>query len=403
MIDAMRHLNHLLFLTLFVFGAGAVFAQSSNSTSSDSIRVCDDLNADVETAGLRKELLALLRDKKYEALQDTLNDRHTRMLAGEFGDRALHRLTNFADSADPALEPLLHEWVRASQSSFMALLVRGKYHESVGWKKRGTRFSDQTSQDQTDAMGDSFKRAWGDLVASSEKQPQSVLPYPELMQIASAMGNSSEVPNLLARANSVAPQNFVARLMAVSRLSPRWGGSFEAIDKILAQARLDKLNPTDLRKLEYATLKVKAAHSKDVEKRPIEALPYYTQAAKLCNSYAAWAEVSSIHYDREDWPQVEAATNQYMRLRPDTAWAYNRRGWALEKQGRLKDAISDFERAAEQGSDYAQNKIGYFYMTGNGFPKDLGKARVLFEKANAQGNKSAKANLEFMARSVEAK
>jgi tetratricopeptide (TPR) repeat protein len=399
----MRHLNRFIFLTVFAWSASPVFAQTSNSTATDTIRVCDDLSADVETAGLRKELLALLRDKKYQALQDTLNDRHARMLTGEFGDRALHRLTNFTDSADPALEPLLDEWVRTSQSSFMALLVRGKYHASVGWKKRGTRFSDQTSQDQIDAMGESFKKAWPDFVASSKKQPQSVLPYPELMQIASAMGDSSEVPDILARANGVAPKNLIARLMAIKRLSPRWGGSFEATDKILAQARIEKLNPTDLRRLEYATLQIKAAHFKDVEKRPLEALPYYTQAAKVCDSYAAWAEVSSIHYDREDWPQVEAATNQYMRLRPDTAWAYNRRGWALEKQGRLKDAISDFERAAEQGSDYAQNKIGYFYMTGNGFPKDLGKARVLFEKANAQGNKSAKANLEFMARSADAK
>jgi tetratricopeptide (TPR) repeat protein len=399
----MHHLLSFLFISLFALGPSAVFAQASNANTTDAIRVCDDLNADVETAGLRKELLALLRDKKYQALQDTLNDRHTRMLTGEFGDRALHTLTNFADGADPALEPLFDEWVRGSQGSFMALLVRGKYHEAVGWKKRGTRFSNETSQDQTDAMGESFKRAWADLVASSKMQPRSVLPYAELMQIASTMGNSNDVTDLLAQANIVAPQNFVARLMAVRRLSPRWGGSFEAIDKILAQARLDKLKPTDLRKLEYATLDVKAAHFKDIEKRPIEALPYYTQAARVCDSYAAWAQVSSIHFDREDWLQVEAATNQYMRLRPDSVWAYNRRGWALEKQGRLKDAISDFERAAEQGSDYAQNKIGYFYMTGNGFPKDLAKARVLFEKANAQGNKSAKANLEFMARSTEAR
>ena len=403
MTPFMRRLHNVLILGLLALGSNAVLAQTPGPTAIGTIRVCDDLNADVETAGLRKELLSLLREKKYLAVQDTLSDRHARMLTGEFGDRALHTLTNFADSADPAFEPLLDEWVRNSQSSFMALLVRGKYHEAVGWKKRGIRFSEQTSKDQTDAMDESFKKAWADLIASSKKQPQSVLPYPELMQIASASGAPGDVVEILARANSVAPQNFVARLMAVRRLSPRWGGSFEAVDKVLAQARIDKLNPTDLRKLEYATLEVKAGHFKDIEKRPIEALPYYIQAAKVCDSYAAWAQVSSIHYDREDWPQVEAATNQYMRLRPDTAWAYNRRGWALEKQGRLKDAISDFERAAEQGSDYAQNKIGYFYMTGNGFPKDLGKARVLFEKANAQGNKSAKTNLEFMARSADAK
>jgi tetratricopeptide (TPR) repeat protein len=399
----MRFIKQSFFIVLFALTAFTACAQTANSTNTASIRVCDDLNADDETATLRKELLSLLRDKKYAALEDTLNDRHTRMLKGEFTDRALSRLTAFIDSADPGLEPLLEEWARSSQSSFMALLVRGKYHASVGWKKRGTSFSDKTSQDQFDAMGESFKKAWVDFVASAKKQPQSVLPYPELMQIAAASGSSGEVHDILARANGIAPQNLIARSTAVRRLSPRWGGSFEELDKILSDAKTAKLNAPDIRRLEYAVLWAKAAHTKDIEKRPIEALPYYTQAAKLCESYAAWAEVSNIQYTREDWPQVEASINQYMRLRPDTAWAYNRRGWALEKQGRLKDAIADYERSAEQGNDYAQNKIGYFYMTGNGLPKDLVKARALFEKANAQGNKNAKSNLEFMARIPEQK
>lgn len=399
----MRAVQKIVFLALLTLSTSAVFAQPLHSAGSESIRVCDDLDADSETAALRKDLLALLYDKKYPALEDMLNERHARMLKGEFSDRTLDRLTNFVNNANPALEPLLDEWVRSTQGSFMALLVRGKYHASAGWKKRGTGFRDQTSQDQFDAMGESFKKAWSDFVASAKKQPYSVLPYPELMQISSAVGNSGEVHDILQRANGVAAQNLIARLMAVRRLSPRWGGSFEEIDKILAQSKEAKLNAADARRLEYAVLWVKAAHLKDIEKRPIEALPYYTQAAKLCDSYAAWAEVSGIHQTREDWPQVEASTTEYMRLRPDTAWAYNRRGWALEKQGRMKEAIADYARAADQGNDYAQNKLGYLYMTGNGLPKDLVKARVLFEKANAQGNKSAKTSLEFLTRSTEQK
>ncbi len=373
-------------------------AQSSSLSNPVASQSCGNLNVDEETAPLRKELLSLLRDKKYAALDDMLNDRHTRMLKGEFQDRSLASLTNFTDSADPALEPLLDEWVRTSQGGFMAQLVRGKYHGAVAWKKRGSEFSEKTSQDQIAAMLESYKKASADIAASKQKNPRSVLPYPVLMQIAAAVGEGAEVFDILMRANEVAPNNYVARRMAIGRFSPRWGGSFEAMDKILIQAKSSQLSSSDQKGLQYTVLLEKASHYKVVEKRPIEALPYYTQAAQLCDSHTAWAEVSSIQYAREDWPAVEAAMNQYMRLRPDTAWGFNRRAWALEKQGRVKDAVPDYERSAELGNDYAQNKMGYFYLTGSPVSKDLVKAKALFEKANAQGNKNAKTQLEYMAR-----
>lgn len=386
-----------LFAVAVLINANMGAAQTAGGAA--STQLCGSFSVDEDTAPLRKELLALLRDKKYLSLDDTLNDRHARMQKGEFTDETLARLTNFADSADPSLEPLLNEGVRTSQGGFMALLVRGKYHSAVAWKKRGSAFADKTSIDQTDAMAESFKKALADLVASKQKHPRSILPYPELMHIASAMGHSAEIYDILVRANDVAPQNLIARRMAVWRFAPKWGGSFDAMDKILMQSKTSQLSAINQRRLEYSVLMEKASHFKLVEKRPIEALPYYTQAAKLCDAYVAWGEVSGIQYDREDWPAVEAAMNQYMRLYAGgTAWGFNRRAWALEKQGRVKDAIADYERSVELGNDYAQNKMGYFYLTGNTVPKDLVKAKALFEKANTQGNKNAKTNLENMAR-----
>lgn len=252
-------------------------------------------------------------------------------------------------------------------------------------------------------MNESFKKAGIDFAASSKLMPSSVLPYPGLLEIVSSMSeNKDRIQDILTRANKIDPQNYIVRKMAVHRLAPRWGGSFEDLDNIITQSKSSKLNATDLRRLEFSVLFEKGSQFKNIEKRPLEALPYFTQAAKMCDSYSAWAEVSNIQYTREDWPQVEAAMLQYMRLRPDTAWGYNRRGWALEKQGRLKEAIADYEKSSDLGNDYGQNKIGYFYMTGNGLPKDLSKARSLFEKANAQGNKNAKSNLEYMARTPSA-
>lgn len=399
-------MNLIKFFFLFVglnMSVHLTHAQNQLSTNAGTIRVCDDPNADEETSTLRKEWVTLLREKKFTALDDAFKDREARTSKGEFREQALYRLTKFTDGTEPEFEPLLNEWVRINSSSFIALLARANYHQAIGWKKRGNKFSSDTSKDQFEALDESFKKAEIDLVKASALIPLSVLPYPGLLEISSVMSVSKDnIQDILKSTNKIAPQNFIVQKMAVHRLSPRWGGSFDEMDNIIKQAKKSKLNAIDLRRLEFTVLLEKGSHLKNVEKRILEALPYFTQAAKLCDSYQAWSEISNIQYTREDWPQVEAATIQYMRLRPDTAWAYNRRGWALEKQGRLKEAIFDYERSSELGNDFAQNKIGYFYMTGNGLPKDLNKARSLFEKANAQGNKNAKSNLEYMARTPSA-
>jgi TPR repeat protein len=49
---------------------------------------------------------------------------------------------------------------------------------------------------------------------------------------------------------------------------------------------------------------------------------------------------------------------------------------------------------ADQGNADAQTKLALQYQTGQGLPKDLGKAAELYQKAADQGNQRAIANLK---------
>lgn len=120
-------MNLIKYLFLFfglIINVHLVYAQNQHSLNGGTIRVCDDANADEETSTLRKEWVSLLREKKFAALEDSFKDREARTGKGEFRDQALYRLTKFADSAEPELEPLLNEWVRNNPSSFIAPLAR---------------------------------------------------------------------------------------------------------------------------------------------------------------------------------------------------------------------------------------------------------------------------------------
>jgi TPR repeat protein len=73
------------------------------------------------------------------------------------------------------------------------------------------------------------------------------------------------------------------------------------------------------------------------------------------------------------------------------------RAWLYESQ--LKDdvkAIKDYQVAADLGNAYAQNRVGWWHLTGKGVAKDLNRASQWFKLAAAQGNDNAIANLKYI-------
>ncbi len=66
---------------------------------------------------------------------------------------------------------------------------------------------------------------------------------------------------------------------------------------------------------------------------------------------------------------------------------------ARKKQELTAKAVKANEEGAARGDAYDQYRLGQRYRDGDGVPKDLSKARALFEKAAAQGDSNAKREL----------
>jgi TPR repeat protein len=61
-----------------------------------------------------------------------------------------------------------------------------------------------------------------------------------------------------------------------------------------------------------------------------------------------------------------------------------------------KQATSLFRKAAEQGHDKAEEKLGEMYAEGSGVTKNVQEAASWYRKAAAQGNTDAQHNLSLM-------
>jgi TPR repeat protein len=62
----------------------------------------------------------------------------------------------------------------------------------------------------------------------------------------------------------------------------------------------------------------------------------------------------------------------------------------------LEQAVSWYQKAAEQGNAVAQNNLGLMYLNGSGVKKDSSQAVYWLKKSAVQGNLYAKRELENM-------
>jgi hypothetical protein len=66
---------------------------------------------------------------------------------------------------------------------------------------------------------------------------------------------------------------------------------------------------------------------------------------------------------------------------------------AQSKSDASAKVLAFHQELAEKGDPYGEYKMGMHYLNGDGVPKDLEKARDMFSKAAAQGNKDAATEL----------
>jgi tetratricopeptide (TPR) repeat protein len=340
------------------------------------------------------QLRELIQTKKFKGLEDALDDRLKRYEAGQYSDLALFLLIDGAVSpADASFDPILTQWIAERPRHLMARIVRANYHIGVAYKKRGSAVANQTSSEQFAAMDAEFAKAFTDLKVALEIRPNSPLAIAGLILIARATGDRSTVLGWIEEAERRDPANLSARWVAIKALDQRWVGDPEDIDLLVERAMKAPLASARRRTLQWKAEMTQGDYFYSMSKENTKAIVHYRKAASLCASSDALWKSSSAAYELENWAVVIDSVSEYLVQKPDAQRAYARRGWAKESLNRLPDAVSDYEKAAALGDDWAQNKLGYLLMTGNGVNKDIPRARKLFEAAAAQGNRHAPANL----------
>jgi tetratricopeptide (TPR) repeat protein len=149
----------------------------------------------------------------------------------------VHAFRAFARE-DPAFDASLQEWVQRSPNSYVAHLARSEFLFARGANARGDKWATETSDEQFQRMKDYFD--------AGEKEARSALAIDPKLAEAYALlvthQRSSGGPEYCVRAAETGieqvPASFVIRDETTICLKPRWGGSYEAMERFAAQAQL---------------------------------------------------------------------------------------------------------------------------------------------------------------------
>jgi len=218
----------------------------SNATSEkDNIASANNSLKEVFKIGYPKGYLVarMLANKDYPALE-----KYFRNLEGKYKDNVLFetkllRSYEIFDSSLSQLLPQLNEWVE-TRGTYIAYCARGFYYEQAGYQARGGEYIQNTPKSKILEMEKYHVQAVKDFKKSIEINPDNIFAYDGLISVAMAEDDDSAKDNAYSEAIKHDKRTYYARFMYLRSLTPRWGGSYAQMQKVIDQSLpYAKLNP----------------------------------------------------------------------------------------------------------------------------------------------------------------
>ena len=335
----------------------------------------------------------------------------------------------------------LNDWVTHYPNSYAAKTVRGMFLSDKAFQARGNKFAADTTDAQFTEMRKWYTLAKRDLLTSLKLTPYPLISRIRLYNIAMVESDDRAKQTHFLAAYKMAPTSMQLHREVLISLTPRWGGSYEAM-----QAYINKISPgLDSNKnknvLQSMIIEDKASNL-IAKKQYEEAYTLYNEAIELRDSsnylckraylgsllkkpalsilsdlkIAATKNVPdpycatmAAHFARSNisLPDAVPLLDSYITYFPRNADLYNAKGWVYQEKGDKVSAFPALMKSAELGDAWGQTMAGKYLFSGWGGTTDRVKALTLLKAAAEQGEPNAQLSvvqaLDILERPEEAR
>jgi tetratricopeptide (TPR) repeat protein len=187
-------------------------------------------------------LLALLRGRQFDPLTQFLDQIADQVKADFHKELWMFVALNSFYQAAPDLQDALDWWVKAHPESFAPWAARSHYLFAVAKVTRGGAPASETPKARMAAMETFNERASADLAKAAELRPDVVENIRWRTKMAMT-GGGGDARAILADGVKVCRDCLTLYQGVMGMLRPNWGGSYEAMDALAAEAMKASSNP----------------------------------------------------------------------------------------------------------------------------------------------------------------
>jgi hypothetical protein len=137
---------------------------------------------------------------------------------------------------EPSLRPALDAWIAAHPRAAEARIARGMYFVNLAGVRRGGAAAARTKRDQLRALDATLDSCLAEIRVALKDDPSNLAAY-WVIQRAAGFHGQADVSPTYKRTLRLSPASFVTRWLAITILTPRWGGAYESMDSLAAQAQ----------------------------------------------------------------------------------------------------------------------------------------------------------------------
>jgi len=201
-------------------------------------------------ASAEEPITELLKAEKFTELDERLSTVQKKFEAGTLGEIELRNAFRPFYNLRGVEAEKLRTFAAAASRSYVAHLALGIYFKRRGLDARGeTSWRDVPFADRS-RMESAFEDALKELKASLPLTPKPYLSAFHLLHVAVYLGQQQEALVLLREGNKMLPDNGLIRGRYATSLTPRWGGSYQQLDRFIAETKSEGAPPSVLLQLD---------------------------------------------------------------------------------------------------------------------------------------------------------
>lgn len=196
------------------------------------------------------EIITALNARQYQLLDTKLNGLQKEYELGRIDEISLRNAFVPFYHLTPQQIAAVQDWVKSSPNSYAAHLSWGILLRRAALDAQNGQRIAELSDDRLDSRTRLLEAAKPELQRATKLAAKPMLAIFHLMGVSLFQGDQTTSRALVGQANRIDPKNRLVRDRYMVTLTPRWGGSYQAMRSFIATSRTDGLDPEGIMHLE---------------------------------------------------------------------------------------------------------------------------------------------------------